>query len=1196
MNHTSHKSTCSYCGVGCGLIVKKDAQGKVSVTGDDEHPVNKGMLCSKGRNLHHVVQDTSDRILYPEMRWNKYEDRTRVSWDDALTRTAAVFQSTIEKYGPDSVGFYVSGQCTTEEYYLVNKLTKGFIGTNNIDTNSRLCMSSAVVGYKKTVGDDLVPICYDDIELADCFLIAGANPAWCHPILFRRIEQHKEKNPDVNIIVIDPRKTQTCSIANMHLQIKPGTDTVLYNAICKRIIENGDADLDFINKHTTGFKTVSQNLDRVSIDEAARICGVSVKEIRLAAYHIGKSKAFISMWAMGLNQSSHGVDKNLALLNISLITGQIGKPGSGPFSLTGQPNAMGGREVGGMANLLAAHKNLSDPDDRAEVAKFWGGGDISPKRGYTATEMIEALESGDLKVIWIICTNPLVSLPDARRVEKALKKAKLVIVQDISHRSDTTQYADVLLPAAGWLEKEGTMTNSERRVSYLPKVVDAPGEALPDAEIIWTFAQKMGYQSFYYDSVSEVFDEHCRLTKYTPIDISGLNYHRLKTEGTFQWPVPYHDHPGTERLFEDHQFQTSNGKAYLNVASGIAVRSEKISEEFPLILTTGRIRDQWHTMTRTGKVNGLLSHINEPYIEISAVDARNRGITQGDIVVIESTRGQVRLKAIISEGCRAGMVFIPMHWGKNRIGDLSRANNLTKMLIDPVSLQPDFKYSAVEVRRFRKKKEKICIIGAGAAAFQFIKSYRQRNDEDDIHVFSGEPYPFYNRILLPDYIIEELSWEQLQKIKEEEIKKLGIVVHPQSIIEKINSEKKHITTHTGEAHGYDQLILAMGSRPFVPRDVPLKLPGVFTMRSREDADRFRSYLSENTRSLSEQHVVIVGGGLLGIELAGSLRSTGVKITIVNRGSRLMERQLDGIGSRILAEDITERGITLYQDNEVETITEAGDHMYSVLLKSGKKLNADAVLFAIGTIPNIEVAETAGIQVRRGVVVDDYLRTSDDSIYAIGELAEWNQQLFGITYAAEQQADVLAYYMLGYQGAPYSGTVSMNVLKIEELDLCSIGRISYPSGDSNYEEIIFQDLAHRYYKRCIIYKDRMVGAILIGDKSEFGEFKRLIETQLELSHRRKEVLRGVSKKEPQIGRLICSCNSVGTGNIENAIAQGCCTVYEIGEKTDAGTACGSCKPEIQALLKENGSKRKKKAIAPSANKKLSLVERIFQLKR
>ncbi len=534
------KSTCCYCGVGCGIIVSDNGRGKISVEGDKDHPVNRGMLCSKGMNLHYTVMDKSDRILYPEMRFNRAMPRQRVNLDQALDRTAAIFKTFIEKYGPDSVGFYVSGQCLTEEYYVINKLIKGFIGSNNIDTNSRLCMSSAVVGYKMSLGEDSVPLCYEDIELADTFFVTGANPAWCHPILWRRVEAHKQANPDIKIIVVDPRKTQTAAMADLHLQINPGTDVVLNHAIGRLLIEKEAIDIDFIANYSDGFEAYKELVFQKTLKESATICGVRAEDIRWAAEYISRAKGFITMWTMGLNQSVIGVNKNLSLINLNLITGHIGKPGSGPFSLTGQPNAMGGREVGGLANLLPAHRDLTNQAHREEVEQFWKSPiKIASKPGHTATEMFEALADGRMKAIWIICTNPLVSLPDARKVEEALKKAKFVVVQDASWLSDTTKYADVILPAATWAEKEGTMTNSERRISYLEKLVEAPGEAIPDTDIILKFAQKMGFKdAFDFKSNADVYAEHAALTGGTNIDVSGLSYDILKTQGTVQWPYP----------------------------------------------------------------------------------------------------------------------------------------------------------------------------------------------------------------------------------------------------------------------------------------------------------------------------------------------------------------------------------------------------------------------------------------------------------------------------------------------------------------------------------------------------------------------------------------------------------------------------------------------------------------------------------
>jgi len=1169
----SHKTTCSYCGVGCGIIVDKHHNGTLSVKGDTEHPANKGMLCSKGMNLNYVAQDTSDRILHPEMRWSKDHPMKKVSWDTALDRTAAVFKSIIKKHGPDSVGFYVSGQCLTEEYYLINKLTKGFIGTNNIDTNSRLCMSSAVVGYKKSLGDDNVPIAYDDIELADTFLITGANPAWCHPILFRRLEKHKEKNPDTKIIIVDPRKTQSSAIADLHLQIIPGTDVVLHNAIAKRLIEKKKINLKFIQEHTNNFEALKKEVSKTSLSQAAKICGIKLSDLKLAAEYIGNAKGFISMWTMGLNQSVIGVDKNVSLINISLLTGHIGKPGSGPFSLTGQSNAMGGREVGGMANLLAAHKNLLDPNDRKEVADFWGAEKISSKPGLTATEMFDALDKGTLKAIWIVCTNPVVSLPDSNKIERALKKANFVVVQEISHNSETTTFADVILPAAGWLEKEGVMTNSERRVSYLPKGIDAPGEALPDAEIIWRFAQKMNFSGFNYESVSEVYDEHCLLTKGTKIDISGLSHKRLKTEGTFQWPVPNAKHKGTARLYTDYKFDTQSGKAAFNIPTHTQNQSEKTSSEFPLILNTGRIRDQWHTRTKTGKVQRLLTHIEGPYIEMNEVDAFKRSLKEGDIVIVKNKRGKTRVTIKISSDIRKGVVFMPMHFGKILNNDYGRANNLTNTLIDPISKEPDFKYSAVEVTKYKKEKQKICIIGAGAAAYRFVQTYRENNRTDEIEVFSKEETPFYNRVLLPEYVSEELSWEELQKLKKGELDKLKIKLHSNLYITSINRDNKTVTDNNGIEHPYDLLVIATGSRAFIPNDAQLELPGRFTMRNKTDADGLKNYLEQTGLPHEEQHVVIVGGGLLGLELAAALNKRNVNITLVQRAPRLMERQLDRVASQLLAQDVQERGIQIHFDNEVNTVFDDAEmNSLSINLKTGKTISANAIVYTIGTIPNIELAKTSKLTVQRGVVVNEYLQTSDPNIFALGEIAEFKNSLFGITSAAEQQANIAAKYILGDLNSHYKGSVLMNILKFEDLDLCSIGNIEFPENDPSYEEILLMDVSKRFYKKCVVKEDRLIGAVMMGDKSEFAEFKSLIEDKTELSDKREELLRGQNNTTPVLGKLICSCSQVGEGNLIEAINGGCKEFTELCKSTGAGLGCGSCKPEISDIFKKNTLKK------------------------
>jgi ferredoxin-nitrate reductase len=1156
-NTPAAPSICCYCGVGCGVLVKPEKNGDVTVTGNPDYPVNRGALCSKGLNLQYTVNDRSDRLLFPQMRYSKSRPLQRVTWDEALERTAAVFRTFIEQYGPESVAFYASGQCLTEEYYVINKLIKGYIGSNNIDTNSRLCMSSAVVGYKMALGEDSVPVCFDDIELADCFLVTGANPAWCHPILWRRVEAHKAANPATKVIVVDPRATDSTALADLHLQLIPGTDVVLHQAIARALIEAGDVDMAFMEQHAEGFEAYRDIVLERPLAESAAICGVAEADIRLAASYIGASRAFMSMWTMGLNQSAVGVDKNLSLLNLHLITGQIGRPGAGPLSLTGQPNAMGGREVGGLSNLLPAHRDLANPAHRAEVQQFWGSGPLSATPGFTATEMFEGLEDGRLKAIWIICTNPLTSLPNVRQAEAALAKAKFVVVQEISNKPETLAYADVVLPAAAWAEKEGTMTNSERRISHLAKVVDAPGEALPDAEIICRFARALGYKGFEFADSEAIYKEHARLTAGTSIDISGLNYAILKVRGSVQWPyragAPA---PETARLFLDQQFYTSTRRARIQPVQAV-FRSEAVDADFPFILTTGRIRDQWHTMSKTGKVSKLNQHIPQAFIELHPQDAAGLQVAEGDLVTVRSRRGEVRVAARLAASIRPGVVLLPMHWGKILGSDLNRANNVTSGLVDPVSKEPDFKFCAVQLVKYKKPKQRIVVIGAGAGAFGFVKSYRALNQDDDITIFSKEDFPFYNRVMLPDYISGHQNWGQLVKMQDSEEPALNIRLLRGVSVEEVDRAEKYVLDSRGQRTDYDVLIMATGSRAAVPRNVPT-LPGIFTMRSRTDADNFKSHLPA-----ANPHVVIVGGGLLGLEMAASLREVGTKVTIVQRISRFLDRQLDPLGSQLLQDEMVDQGCDLFFNDQVELFY-GRSRLTGVGLQSGRRIDCDALILAIGTVPNLELARECGLVCRRGVVVDAHLQTSDPSVFALGEIAEFEGTLYGITAAAEQQAAVLAHYLSGDVGSFYQGSTFMNIIKIHGFDLCSIGLPECPN-PTDYEEIVFIDKAQRYYKKCIIHQDRLVGAILIGDKSEFQEFRELIANKTELSDKRLQLLRSGTKAAPVLGKLVCSCNNVGADNLRQAIAGGCGTIKDLCATTGAGTGCGSCRPEVQQLL-------------------------------
>ena len=1168
----SFKTTCSYCGVGCGIEITRHGNGRLSLQGDAEHPANRGRLCAKGRTLHHTVTDTDDRLRFPMLRGSRAQPLARTTWDRALDRVAATFRALIERHGPESVAFYVSGQLLTEEYYVANKLMKGFIGSNNIDTNSRLCMSTAVTAYKLALGEDSVPIAYADIERSSCFLIAGANPAWCHPILFQRIEARRQSDPGTRVIVVDPRRTQSCAIADLHLQINPGSDVACYLALARCLLDGGFVDRAFVARHTDGWDEVERQLAGVDLDRAAATCGVPRADLERAADMIGSAPTFLSLWAMGLNQSAAGVDKNLALLNLSLLTGQIGKPGSGPFSLTGQPNAMGGREVGGLATMLPAHRDLANPDHRREVAALWGVEQVPAKPGLTATEMFGALEAGTLKAIWIMCTNPAVSMPDVRRAEAALGRARFVVVQDISSRSHSLRWADVVLPAAGWLEKQGTMTNSERRVTLLPKVVEPPGEARPDVWILCDFARRMGWgEAFAYRSEAEIFAEHTRLTAGTTLDMTGIDYARLQRAGSIQWPCPAADHPGTERLFTDLRFATAGGRARLHAVAEQSP-AEPPCADYPFVLTTGRLRDQWHTMTRTGKVARLGQHERRPFAELHPDDAARLGVRDGRTVAIVSRYGTVRVPARLSDAIKPGVVFVPMHWGRTDTprGDAGRANNVTSPRVDPRSKEPDFKYTAVAVRAVVSTPRRVCVVGAGPAALAFVREYRAHNRGDRIEVLSAERDLFYNRVLLVEYLAGRRRWPELQLTTAEELADLDLDLHPGTAVTAIDRDRQCVRAAGGQEFRYDRLVLATGSRARRLPDLPADREGVVTLRSRQDAHAAMALVTGRSR------VLIVGGGLLGLELAAALAGQVAAITVLQNRSLLLGRQLDATGSEVLRDTLIERGVRLVFNDRVASYTGA-PRISGVRTEGGLILDCDLLLVAVGTAPNRELGTAAGLHTRRALVVNSHLQTSDPNIYALGEVAEHDGRLYGTTEHAQEQARVAARHATGDEWAAYAGAPPYNVLKISGTSVSTVGLTAPDDGGGDggdggdagggFEEVTLLDRRMGFYKKCVVRHDRLVGAVLIGDNAEFAAFRWLIETGSELDEQRRQLLRPAAAGLPGTprGDLVCSCHGVGTGDLHTAIAAGSETLPELCAATRAGTGCGTCRPEVAALL-------------------------------
>lgn len=697
-------SACAYCGVGCGVLIETDGTKIIGVRGNPDHPANFGRLCTKGATLDLAAAQIDARVLYPELRLQRDASRQRVEWNGALDHAAERFAAIIQEHGADAVGFYISGQLLTEDYYVFNKLAKGLIGTNNVDTNSRLCMSSAVTGYKSTLGADAPPACYDDIATTDCLFIAGSNTAYAHPILYRRIEDARKANPNLKVIVVDPRRTDTSREADLHLPILPGTDVALFNAMLYVMLWEDMLDQDYIATHTNGFSELRATVREYSPETVAALCGVPAADIVTAARWFGQSPATLSLYCQGLNQSSHGTDKNAALINLHLATGQIGRPGAGPFSLTGQPNAMGGREVGGMANLLSAHRDLANPVHRDEVARLWGVESVPATPGKTALEMFEAVARGEIKALWIACTNPAQSLPNQELVRAALQKAEFVVVQEVNAYTETAEYADLLLPAAAWGEKEGTVTNSERRITHLQTAIPAPGECRPDWEIAANFAHRLGARLgkpgaalFPYTDAEAVFNEHRETTRGRDLDITGLSYALLDEQGPQQWPYPEGAQSGKVRLYADGIYPTADGRAKFANARYLPT-AEVIDARYPLHLNTGRLRDQWHGMSRTGMVARLYSHVESPVLSMHADDMARRGLKTGDLAQVKSRRGELLVPVEASDDMRTGQTFMPMHWGSRYMSGLG-VNALTMDQRDPVSKQPELKHAAIQVEK-----------------------------------------------------------------------------------------------------------------------------------------------------------------------------------------------------------------------------------------------------------------------------------------------------------------------------------------------------------------------------------------------------------------------------------------------------------------------------------------------------------------
>jgi len=1163
---------CPYCGVGCGLLADVDDDGRLSaVRGNPFHPANRGRTCRKPLGLPFAVH-APDRATVPLWRADRDARFEPAGWEDVLGTVAGRLQAIVREHGPNSVAFYISGQLLTEDYYAVNKLAKGFLGTNNVDSNSRLCMSSAVAGYSGAFGYDGPPPGYADIALADCFFLLGTNTAACHPILWSRIRDRQAEGAFV--ICADPRATPTARGSDLHLPVRPGTDLALLSALLHVVDRDGLVDERFVERHTSGWVQTRAVAREWSPARAAEVCQVPAELIEQAAHRFASAGAAMALWSMGANQSTVGTLKNRGLINLCLATGQIGRPGSGPLSLTGQPNAMGGRETGGLAHLLPGYRKVADAGDRAQIAAHWGvpAERLSAQPGLPAVALFDALEAGCVKAVWVMATNPLVSLPDGQRARAALERAELVVVQDPHHPTETSALAHAVLPAAAWPEKEGSMTSSERRIGLVRRAVAPPGEAKADWEIVAALARHLGYgEAFAWPDSAAVFDEFAACTAGRPCDMSGVSHERMRREGGLQWPCPAQkvdEHPGTVRLYEDHRFPTPDGRARF-APTPHAAPAETPDADFPLLLTTGRVADQWHTMTRTAHSPTLLAAAGEPTLACHSLDAAAAGLDEGELVRVVSRRGELRLAVAIDDGMPRGVAFAPFHWGAmHAAAGAGALNALTIAAVDPTSAQPELKAVAVRLEPMRRRDapvrrraparpKRLVVVGTGMAGLAVVEEALRRRPAEDwrIVMLGEEPGPSYNRVLLSKLLartcgpgeleLRTLSWYAAHRVD----------LRGGCRADALDLDGRAVIDEAGIRHPYDALVLATGSRAFVPPIPGADLPHVDVFRTWRDADALAA-----TRPGAR--AVVVGGGLLGLEAAAGLGAHGVHVTVVELAGQLMGQQLDAGAAAMLQRALIEQGIACRLGRSAARIESD-----RVVLDDGDELPATRVVVAAGVRPEVSLARAAGLPVVRGIVVDDTLRAGAPNVWAVGECAEHRGVVYGLWSPLAEQARVAGAGVAG-DPAAFHGAVLATTLKVSGVDVYA-GGSSTGATPEGHDEIVVSDTRRGIFQRLVLDGERLTGAALVGDVSAARQLSDLLRTGEPVPS---DLLTtggssgGAEALAADPAATVCSCNAVSVGDVQTAIRRdGLSTVAQVGLRTRATTGCGGCSADVASLL-------------------------------
>ena len=1161
---------CPYCGVGCGLVARAERGRLTAIEGDPTYPVNHGRTCRKPLELASAVH-ASDRATAPLVRERRDVRFREAGWDEAIGGLAGRLAAIVDEHGPDAVAFYISGQLLTEDYYAVNKLAKGFIGTNNVDSNSRLCMSSAVAGYSGAFGFDGPPPSYADIGLADCLLLLGTNTAACHPIVWSRIRERRAEG--ATVICVDPRETQTARESTIHLPVRPGTDLPLLSAMLHVIEREGMVDEAFLDRSTSGWEEAAAVAREWSPERAAEVCGIEATAIEEAARRFGEGPRSMALWSMGANQSRVGTLKNRALINLCLATGQIGRPGAGPLSLTGQPNAMGGREAGGLAHLLPGYRRVDDAADRAAMEAHWGlegsGRCISAEPGLAAIDLFDGLRAGRVKAVWIVATNPAVSLPDSARAREALEAAELVVVQDAHHPTETSALADAVLPAAAWPEKQGTMTNSERRVGIVRKLVEPPGEALPDWRIFTRLAAALGHgEHFSWTGPEEVFAEFAASTAGRPCDLSGISHERLMMSGSVQWPAPRANSTGTERLYETGRFPTVDGRARF-VGTPHEEPAERPSRGFPVMLTTGRVAEHWHTMSRTGKSARLRQAAPEPLLEVAAADAERYGLRDGGKARIVSRRGEAVMKVAVTAGMKEGVAFAPFHWGSRYApAGGGQANAATNPVVDPVSKQPELKAAAVRLEpvgaarlaaaRPAAPPLRVVVVGTGMAAMECVEELTRRRPADSLAITmigeeAGAPY---NRVQLSRLLAGEVGTEGLELRPRGWFDQHGVELLDGCRATAIDTKEQVVSDAAGRAHSYDALVLATGSRPFVPPLPGAEDPGVLAFRTIADVAAIEAAADD------ADSAVVIGGGLLGLEAAAGLRRKGLRVTVLELALHLMAQQLDRHGGEMLAAALRRLGI----ESRCGVMARECRPEGVVLDGEDGPIVADLTVLAVGIRAETTLAAAAGIEVGRGIVVDDSMRTGAPSVWAIGECAEHRGIVHGLWAPAGAQARAA--------GASIAGDAAAFHAEVPATNLKVAGTALFAGGDPRAEgdELVWIDGRRGVYRRLVLDDERLVAATLLGDVTGARELSTLLRSGEPVpEHLLGPPGGGAAEPSADPDELVCSCNTVTRGEIEGTIRSGAAlTSADVGRLTRAGTGCGSCLAEIDTLLRAHDS--------------------------